>query len=86
MRIVANKIETKWERDTEQSLAEEWIRARLFTALGQELHKYNPLYYKETRDSGDIEYKVEAFIFNRETLRNILKDIQSIWLTMINSI
>jgi hypothetical protein len=97
MRIIANKIVTKWEIEAERVPSDGWTRTELFTALGQELCKYNPLYFKEQRDNGDIEFRAEAFVFNRETLRNILKDmqdkynipekdIQSIWLTMINSI
>lgn len=75
MRIVANRILTKWEIKAERIPSESYVRMEIFQSLAQELNKYNPLYFKEERD-GDVEYRAELFIFSKDTFTTIMSQLR----------
>ena len=77
MRIVANKIVTKWEVQAENYPSKEWLKTEIFNSIGSELRKYAPLYYENKLD-GDIEYRAEVFIFSKETYIALMSQLEGI--------
>jgi hypothetical protein len=77
MRIIANKIVTKWEIEAERVPSEPWIRMELCQALGQKLNELQPLYFKN-KIEGDVEHRIEVFVFSKNTFDTIMGQLRGI--------
>jgi hypothetical protein len=101
MRIIANKVLTDWELK-ESTLPKSFhkiaINNELAASVGKKLLEMSPLFYEErVEELKGTEYCIELLVFNKNSIRNILLDlqkeynisdviIQKLWLTLLNTI
>jgi hypothetical protein len=81
MRIIANtkisKVETRSWFNSDKPFEIASIRRELSQKVGAELEKYSPLFYEtEIMESSVIEHRMELFVFNKDSLKGHLYDLQ----------
>jgi len=77
MKIVANRILTRWEIEQQRVHSDSWIKMELSQSIGNKLAEIKPLYSQQTIE-GNVEYRIEAYIFSRDVFMAIMSQLRGL--------